>query len=129
MTSTKRKQWEERVARWQESGLTAKQFAAEAGVNHRTLAYWKYRLRKEGTGQGASPAVASSGGFVEVPQAEVVVVERKRTRADAVPCRAGRAARASEPLELRLPSGLRVVVPTGFEAATLQRLLAMLEVR
>lgn len=129
MTSTKRKQWEERVTRWQESGLSAKQFAAEAGINHRTLAYWKYRFRKEGAARSASPTVASSGGFVEVPQAEVVVVQRKPTRGDAALRRAGQAAQVSQPLEVRLPGGVSVVVPTGFDPATLKRLLAVLEVR
>lgn len=129
MACTKRKQWEERVARWQESGLSAKEFAAEAGINHCTLAYWKYRLRKEGAAQDTSPAVASSSGFVEVPKAEVVVVQRKRTRGDAALRRAGQAAQVSQPLEVRLPGGVSVVVPTGFDPATLKRLLAVLEVR
>lgn len=40
--------WAKRVERWQDSGLTAREFAAELGINHRTLSFWKYQLAKEG---------------------------------------------------------------------------------
>jgi hypothetical protein len=37
--------WAKRVERWIDSGLTAKEFAAEAGLKPSTLSYWKWRLR------------------------------------------------------------------------------------
>ena len=40
--------WAKRVERWKESGLTARGFAAELGINQRTLSYCKYQLAKEG---------------------------------------------------------------------------------
>ena len=40
-------EWAKRVERWQESGLTAKEFAAEFNVNAGTLSYWKYKLRRQ----------------------------------------------------------------------------------
>ena len=38
--------WAKRVERWKESGLTAKEFATEIGVNPRTLSHWKWMLSK-----------------------------------------------------------------------------------
>ncbi len=43
-----RDEWQKRVERWSDSGLSAKQFAAETGINAGTLQYWRYKLRKEG---------------------------------------------------------------------------------
>lgn len=42
-----RQEWAKRVERWVDSGLTAAEFAAEMGINARTLTYWKYQLKKE----------------------------------------------------------------------------------
>ncbi len=42
-----RDEWQKRVERWSDSGLSAKQFAAETGINAGTLQYWKCRLRKQ----------------------------------------------------------------------------------
>src|SRR5215510_8192367 len=47
MAKTTSAEWAKRVERWQDSGLSAKEFAAELNVNAGTLAYWKYRLRRE----------------------------------------------------------------------------------
>ena len=43
--------WAKRIERWRDSGLTAKEFAAETGLNPRTMAYWKWKLKKEGDTQ------------------------------------------------------------------------------
>ena len=50
---------EERIRRWQESNLTAKEFAAELGINARTLTYWKWKL---GRGSKAKAAKLSRSG-------------------------------------------------------------------
>src|SRR5688572_27597837 len=48
-----REEWAKRVERWCESGLTAAEFAAELGINARTLTYWKWVLgRKHGARNG-----------------------------------------------------------------------------
>jgi hypothetical protein len=47
MAKTTSAEWAKRVERWQDSGLTAKEFAAELNVNAGTLAYWKYKLRRK----------------------------------------------------------------------------------
>jgi len=47
MGRTPRETWARRVERWQSSELTAKEFAAEIGVNAHTLAHWKWQLEKQ----------------------------------------------------------------------------------
>jgi DNA-binding CsgD family transcriptional regulator len=37
---TARAEWAKRVERWKDSGLTAKEFAAELGINPRSLVFW-----------------------------------------------------------------------------------------
>jgi transposase len=113
-----RAMWAEYVERWKESGLSAKEFAAQSGINAQSLSWWKWRLaggepkakRRQPSKSRAmevtkSPAL-SSLSFVEV-----------------------KAAVMQESLEVVLASALRVRVPTGFDDATLGRLLDLLEKR
>jgi hypothetical protein len=121
-----REEWAKRVERWRDSGLTCAEFAAELGVNARTLTYWKWVLGKEAKGEkrtwpgrkarGAQPragraavtkpasAPAMLSGLIEVQTAP----------------RDGR-------FELELSGGKRLRVPPSFDAAELRRLLAVLE--
>lgn len=39
-----REEWEKRVERWRESGLSAEQYASELGINAGRLKFWKYQL-------------------------------------------------------------------------------------
>jgi len=115
MEKSSRAEWRTRVRRWEESGQTAREFAAEMGINPRTLAYWKWRLRKDAAeaagGQRApAPAQVSALSFVEV-QAEPV---------------AGEADAAS--LEL-VVGHYRLVLGHGFDAEVLARLLDVLDGR
>ena len=50
MSRTSRAEWAKRVERWQDSGLTAKEYAAETGLNASTLSYWKRRLVSKAKG-------------------------------------------------------------------------------
>ena len=119
-----REEWAKRVERWRDSGLSCAEFAAELGINPRTLTYWKWMLNKEARG-------------------EKRVWRARKTRAP-------RELRASEPprplaavtglvevqgaprdgrFELELGAGRRLRVPATFDAADLQRLLDVLEAR
>lgn len=102
-------EWKKRVERWQESGLTAEQFAAEMGINAGTLRFWQYKLNKLARGESAEPRrpkrSASTPPFVEV---------RASSSVDAV-------------FELELGGGRRLRVPASFDAAALERLLGVLE--
>ena len=106
---TSAEEWQKRIERWRDSGLTADQFAAETGINAGTLRFWGYKLNKakrETVGIAAPPkkrrrAVRS---FVEV-----------------------RTTTSDSSYELDLGNGRRLRVPSGFESEALERLLELLE--
>jgi len=100
----RRQEWIERVDRWRRSGLTAKRFAASIGVNPGTLGHWAWRLRHEQRVMKTRPA-APPGALVEIVAGA--------TRDDR--------------FEVVVGNGRRVQVPASFDAAALERLLAVLE--
>jgi hypothetical protein len=118
-TRVEREEWAKRVERWRDSGLTTAQFAAELGINPKTLTYWAWTLKREASGKkrvwpskklteatmvgaGASAAKAAPA-FVELP-------------------RHGSSARFE--LEVR---GRRLHIPSAFDAQQLRALLKILE--
>lgn len=107
-----RAEWAKRVERWQESGLSAEQFASELGIRARTLTYWKWLLGKEAQGRASVRPPRTRRRAAEVAAAPFIEV-----RAEAGD---GRFA-----LELR--SGRRIYVPANFDADALRRLVAVLE--
>jgi hypothetical protein len=124
-----RQEWAKRIERWSDSGLTAKEFAAETGLNANTLMHWKWRLGAEARRrQRSAPTGVSAPAFVEVvaPTATEVVT----AAAAPVPVVAASvdAAPADEPLEVVLRDGVRIRVPVHFDAATLRRVVAALAV-
>jgi hypothetical protein len=100
-----RAQWQERVAQWKRSGLTAEAFAAERGLNPGTLRWWSSMLRRPQPG-------GPDAGFVRL----VPVEDRSEPSPD-------------EPasLDVVLASGRLVRVRRGFDPALLRDLLAALE--
>jgi hypothetical protein len=106
-----REEWRRRVERWKDSGLTAKEFAAETGINAGTLQFWCYKL-KEGrrpTAQRRSKASSETilSSLVEVHAPAGGLVDQR--------------------FEIELGNGRRVRVAAGFEPAALKALLALLE--
>jgi hypothetical protein len=108
-----RAEWAKRVERWEDSGLTADQYAAELGINPRTLTYWKYILRRDRsrvapgpTSKRRAPAAPSTVSFVEVTP-------------------------PAKPTELVLeaPGGYRLVLPERVSTEQLARVLRALEQR
>lgn len=121
-------EWAKRVERWKESGLTAKEFAAQSRCKASMLSYWQWKLRaldragRDPSKQTAKPAsgrrrvggsttseaaVAEPMQFVELPAALVP---------SSTPC-----------VELVLAGSTRVRVPVGFDEATLLRVLRAVE--
>ncbi len=96
-----RDKWREHIEQWTSSGLTAVQYGERAGVNPRTLGYWKWRLGRDTRTHVAPPTAVAT--FVEV-----------RAPADGH-------------FELELAGGRRLRVPASFDAAALRRLLEVLE--
>ena len=119
-----RAEWEKRVERWRDSGLTSKEFAAEVGINAATLTYWKWRLRKEkreasGEGPKAKPSKPRPKPAPRKPErtteaSSLVVVE---------------APPSDSRIEVELAGGTRLRVPSSFDPDTLRRLVATLEGR
>jgi transposase len=115
-----REQWAKRVERWKDSGLSAKEFAAETGINANSLSWWRWQLSKgtevpeprrrrrsrTATGAIAQPPPLSPMTFVEMT-----------------------APASLDKLEVVLASTIRVCVRPGFDAVTLGRLLDVLEQR
>jgi hypothetical protein len=121
MEETTREKWTKRIEQWRESGLTAKEFAAEAGLNAGTLAYWKYRLgadhRQDGKPATRGRVPGRKPVFVEV----VAPTGRNRVEArsagDVGTVDAGA-------IEVVLGNGIRIRVPPTFVADALARVVA-----
>jgi len=115
MAKTSRAEWVKCVERWQDSGLTAKEFAAELAVSPNSLTFWKWKLRRERTEQ----TLAGSKSVKPVSKATVpkflqlVATEREV----AVP---------AVPLEVVVRGDIVVRVPHGFDDQMLSRVLRAL---
>lgn len=113
MDRESRETWAKRVERWKDSGLTAKEYAAEIGVNVHSLAWWKWRL-------SSTSAAAKTG---------------RRTRRARTPATTPltfvemTGAVSPEALEIVLPSSVRIRVPATFDARALGRVLEVLDAR
>jgi hypothetical protein len=94
------RQWRRWISEWRASGLSVRAFCARHGLATASFYHWRRVLERR---------AAEEPALVPV---QVVV--------DAVPAQASA-------LEAVLPSGRTVRVPPGFDEATLQRLLAVLE--
>lgn len=63
MGQNTRELWSKRVERWKDSGLSAREFASEMGINPHTLSYWRWKLGQKATKVATKKKPA---GFVEV---------------------------------------------------------------
>ena len=122
-----REEWAKRVERWRDSGLSCAEFAAEVGINPRTLTYWKWLLGKEARGEkrawpsrkgrrSRSRPAAVEGATPSPASVVAGLVEVHATPRDAR-------------FELELGAGRRLRVPASFDATELRRLLDVLEAR
>src|SRR5260370_28794849 len=100
MRQERREVWVKRIEQWKESRLTAKEFAAQAGVKLNTLQSWKWRL--------AADARRSLAIGAQRPGAPADFVEVLHP---GVAARAGVATQeVAEPFELLFGNGLRLRV-------------------
>lgn len=99
--SSKQEIWVGRIASWSRSGLSRQAWCGKHGINVHTFDYWRRRLRD-------SP-----------------VPRKHKTRTALVPIMVTAPA-AIEPLELLLPSGVRLRVPSGADVAAVAQLLRAL---
>lgn len=103
--------WAKRVERWKDSGLTSKEFAAELGINPRTLTFWKWNLTHET--KAKAPALVPETSVATEAEQAVEFVEVKPRRPNTPP---------AEPFEL-VVDGLVIRIPSSFEVESLRRLL------
>jgi hypothetical protein len=107
---TSRAELQKRIERWNDSGLSAEQFAAELGINAGTPRHWKYFLGKQErrSASARAPMVNAS-----------VLVEVQPSSVAASPV-------APLPFELELGADRKLRIPPQFDVAALERLLAVL---
>jgi transposase-like protein len=103
------RQWRERMARWQASGLSVREFCRRHGLLETSFYYWKRELRKR-------DAAASSAATKSSPV--------KKPRPTFLPLTVLPAATLS--VEVRCPSG-HVVVLSACDAASLASRFVALE--
>jgi transposase len=113
-----REVWAKRVERWKDSGLTAKEFATELGVSPHSLSWWKWRLN-------STPRETAKARRTE-PRSKP-----KPTTATVSPLTFVEMTSAvrGESIEVVLTTGVRIRLPSDFEASSLERLLGVLERR
>jgi transposase len=120
MDRESRATWEKRIERWRDSGLSAKEYAAEVGINAGSLKWWAWRVGAAEKSQPPkvrarrrrSPKIASA-----VTSSPLTFVEMATT------------VTATDAIEIVLPSTVRVRVRRGFDDTTLRRVLDVLEQR
>jgi len=105
MAETGRARWTERVEQWKQSGLTARDYAAQAGLNAGTLCYWKWRLAREARQKNVPRAVRKRGA-------------RKPKLVELAPV-----SLLDERVEIELSNGHRLRVPAGLDERALSRLV------
>jgi hypothetical protein len=119
MKRERRDVWVKRVERWRDSGLGAREFAAEVGINENTLRSWGWKLAAEQRrAEEQPPARKPAKAEATVPKVEPLAFVE--VAAPAVPQSV-----PAEKLELVLASGLVVRLPARFEGEALRRLLAV----
>jgi transposase len=110
-----------RVVRWKDSGLTAAVFSAREGISRHGLNWWKWRLASKGAAGAAKRALARRSVKARPKAAPATMSPLKFVEMTATVHGAD--------LEVVLPSSIRIQVRPGFDAATLGRLLDLLEAR
>lgn len=99
--------WKNRINEWRKSGLTLEQFAQREGLKARTLAWWRWKLSE------AHPELRVNR---DARETKLQVVELSPDLLV-----------GGEHFEVALHGGRRVIVPAGFDAHALGRLLDVLE--
>ena len=116
------------VERWKDSGLTAREFAAEAGLKASALYYWSAQLSAAARSDSADRE-ESSEQAVQCPRAPSAKLEGRSATPPPHLVELPVAAVASAPAMLELLFGdVRVRVPSGFDEATLTRVVRALGV-
>jgi len=112
--------WAKRVERWCDSGLTAREYAAEIGVNANTLQNWRWKLSQLRSPSAARPQRRRQNS--EKTSERLPVIEVIGTQPAEAP-------KGSRDYEVVLRNQVMVRVPPSFDESSLGRLLGLLEAR
>jgi len=107
--------WRDHIAGWKSSGLSLRLYSEEQGLKAGTLSYWSSRLKARAA-EAPAPSSGPEAMFLTVRVAEPTVAMPMPEPPD-------------ERIELALSGGRVVRVGRGFDAATLDRLLEVVERR
>ena len=108
MAKADQAEWAKRIERWRDSGLSAKEFAAETGLKPSTLSYWKWRLKSEGKAAPRSTSLAKRTSRKQPQGQGLSFVEV-----------AGGAIAMSSRFEVELAPGVVLRVPMDFDSEAL----------
>ena len=107
--------WRDHITGWKSSGMSLRLYSEEHGLKAGTLGSWNSRLKAQAADSRASsagPEAKAAFLAVQVAEPTVTMPEPRDDR-----------------IELTLPGGCAVRVGRGFDAATLDRLLDVVERR
>ena len=117
----KERTWRRRVRDWRRSGLSVREFCDWQALSEPSFYAWRRELaqrNRERTARRALPKSASEGRTPAARFLPVQVVPDAVLDSGAGSC-----------LEVHLPTGVRLRIPTGFDRQTLADVLAALETR
>jgi hypothetical protein len=108
--------WRRTIREQQRSGLSVRDFCRREGLNDGAFRWWRQELPR----RDQEPSIAPRGERAEAAPAflPVRVVDQEAV-----------APRPAPPIEIVLPTGPTVRVPSGFDPCTLGHVLAVLEGR
>ena len=106
-TEAKAEVWRDRVQRWKQSGLTAREFSEREGISRPSaLSWWQHRLKRKDVGRSST-----SLQLVRL-QPTTSAHDEERTASASIEIIVGR---------------YRIAVSSAFEERTLRRVLGALE--
>lgn len=111
--------WRERVAKWQSSGLTIRQFCSRHGLAESAFQHWRRELWERDGASGRKTASSTQSCSLSRRPTFVPVAILPNPESASVPTMPGGT------IEIRCPSGHVVVAPAD-DAAMLRRLFAAL---
>lgn len=108
----KHKEWEQRIAEFQQSGLNMRRWCREQQIPYERMKYWKNLLKESAVLKSSDSIKVASPTWAKVP----AVLEKKVTR--------------SSPITGNLLIHIReivVEVPVGFDSVTLREVLSAVQ--
>jgi hypothetical protein len=127
----KQSYWEDVVRRWREGGESVRAFCRVEGLRESAFYFWRRELARRGDRDAAGDGMRSQArALTAVSRSSTRISSRRDPRPSFLPVRVveSDATAAVGGVEIVLPRGRTVRVPSGFDRQTLADVLAMLEI-